>query len=212
MSAGALACSLQGALEHLYRIEGAADVADFRVDRDVLTAALGPSADGCRETLLVRADEDETLVALFLCDDVERRAQHFLQLPCDQGLDAFCVALEGVSHFVYFTYCGARQERSVSRVELELQAEIDKFLVLRAVFGLSGRHLRSRLYEEFDLQADLGPTERARYRFANRHGRRYAGWLDCQFEMGRGTEALADARMMYRRPLSDKLAYIARPF
>ena len=212
MSTASLPCQLQSALEQLYRIEGPVDVTDFRVDRRVLSHALGKSADGCRETLLVQNADEETLVALFLCNDVERRAQHFLQLPSDQGLDAFCVALEGVSHFLYFTFCGACQDRPVSRVELELQAEIDKFLVLRALFGMSGRILKSRLYEDFVLREDMQPTEQARYRFANRHGRRYAGWLDHQFRTGRGSEALADARVLYRRPLEAKLSFIARPY
>ena len=206
-----LADVLQVALEDLYRIDGAGDVADFRVDREALDAVLGPKARGCRETLLVHEHGDETLVALFLCDDVEQRAQRFLHLPSVCGLDAFCVAVEGVSHFVYFTYCGARQERAVSMVELELQAEIDKFLLLRAVLGLSGAPLRAQLYEHFELESALSPTDRARYRFANRHGRRYARWLDDQFSRGRGAEALADARLLYRRPLEDKLSFIARP-
>lgn len=200
---------LQNTLEHLYRIDGAADVADFRLDRDSLTEVMGPSAQDLRETLLVQEDDDQTWVALFLCEDVERRAQDFLQIQCPRGLDAFCVAVEGVSHFVYFTYCGARQERAVSRVELELQAEIDKFVLLRAALGMSGPRLRSTLYENFALDEGLADTERARYRFANRHGRRYARWLDEQFSRGRGAEALADARKLYRRPLEDKLSFIA---
>ncbi|MEM7676965.1 MAG: hypothetical protein AAF449_13255, partial [Myxococcota bacterium] len=201
----------QGALENLYRIEGAADVADFRIDRQALGMALGASADACRETLLVQQDAEETLIGLFLCDDVEAVAARFARWPHDEGLDAFCVAVEGVSHFVYFTYCGARQDRAVSRVELELQAEIDKFLVLRAVLGLSGSALRSRLYDDFVWGEGLSRAERARYRFANRHGRRYARWLDREFSAGRGSLALADARVLYRRPLEDKLSFIARP-
>ena len=206
-----LADQLQSTLEHLYRIDGAADVADFRLDRDSLTEVLGPAAESLRESLLVQQSDEETLVALFLCEDVEERAQRFLRLPCARGLDAFCVAIEGVSHFVYFTYCGARQDRSVSRVELELQAEIDKYLLLRAALGLSGPPLLAQLYEHFVLDDEMADSDRARYRFANRHGRRYARWLDGEFSKGRGAEALADARRLYRRPLEDKLSFIARP-
>ena len=43
-------------------------------------------------------------------------------------LQDFLLAVEGVSHFVYLVH-RARQERPVSAVELELQAEVDKYLV-----------------------------------------------------------------------------------
>ena len=208
----ALAPRLQTTLEHLYRIEGVADVVDYRVDRAMASLLLGTSAvDALRESLLVHQAGDETEIALFLCDDVEAEAHRFVCLPSVGGLDAFCVALEGVSHFVYFTFCGGRQDRSVSRVELELQAEIDKFLVLRALLGVPGDELLSRLFERFTFDDDLSDDDRGRYRFANRHGRRYARWLDRQFSTGRGAEALDDARRLYRRPLEDKLSFIARP-
>ncbi|MEL7369725.1 MAG: hypothetical protein AAFN74_12485, partial [Myxococcota bacterium] len=97
------------------------------------------------------------------------------------------------------------------RMELELQAEIDKFLMLRAVLGLSGSALRRRLYDDFVWGDGLSRADQARYRFANRHGRRYARWLDREFSVGRGSAALADARVLYRRPLEDKLSFIARP-
>ncbi len=207
----ALPTCLQRALENLYRIDGLADVTDFRVSREVLRSALGSDASDHRESLLVQESGNETYVALFLCEEVEQQALRFLQVRCPRGLDAFCVALEGVSHFVYLTYAGARQERPVSQVELELQAEIDKFLVLRAVLGLCGTTLRDRLFGGFELRPGISTVDRARYRFANRYGRRYAKWLDQRFSSGRGSEALADARITYRRPLEHKLSRIARP-
>ena len=57
---------------------------------------------------------------------MERLRAHDPRERLDDGnLPDFLLALEGVSHFVYIAH-RARLERSVSAVELELQAEVDK--------------------------------------------------------------------------------------
>ena len=127
-----------------------------------------------------------------------------------QHLDAVCVTTEGVSHFVYFVFAGARQHRPVSQVELELQAEIDKFLVLRVLCGLRGEGLLAQLYTHFELPEDHTPEQVERYRFANQAAQRYARWLDRVIEQGGTPEALEDARRLYRMPLAAKLERIER--
>lgn len=205
---------IQSALEALYRIDRAAEVADFRIDRAGLHAALGGPAPHLRESLLVHADDEGTSVALFICDRVLGEAQRFFRRLAQRDpdtardLDAVCVATEGVSHFVYFTFAGARQDRPVSQVELELQAEIDKYLVLRVLCGLNGAALIPRLYQGFALCDTIGPEAADRYRFANRAARRYARWLHHTLAHGRTAEALDDARALYRKPLAAKLEHI----
>ena len=44
-------------------------------------------------------------------------------------MECFCLALEGVSHFLYLIW-NASFDRSVTLLEMELQAEIDKFVML----------------------------------------------------------------------------------
>ena len=125
-----------------------------------------------------------------------------------RGLDAFCAAVEGVSHFVYLTFAGSQQRRSVSRIELELQAEVDKYLLLRSALGLAG-DLIGTLFERFTLLPHLSRHERERYLLANQHAKRYARWLDHSFTRGAGHRALSDARALYRKPLCAKLEHIA---
>lgn len=205
---------LQRMLESVYRIDGALNVADFRIAREAMQSVL-PMRPETRESLLVHHSEDVTHLALFICDEVMDRAAAFfaaLSVPgqgLHQHLDAMCVATEGVSHFVYFTFCGERQERAVSQVELELQAEIDKYLVLRTVCGLGGEALIEALFEDFQLDAQLSFEEAARYQTANRAARRYARWLDRALREA-APHALNDARDLYRKPMSEKLEHIER--
>lgn len=206
----ALEARLQQTLELLYRIEGTPPVDAFRVGEEFF-AALGIEGRGGREALLVHHDGEATNLALFLSRPVREGATSFLEALERGGaldLDAFCAALEGVSHFVYFTFAG--DDRPVSRLELELQAEIDKFLFLRSVVGLDGDALLERLFASFTLREGLEAHERERYLVANRAARRYARWSNRAFGQGRGEMAMADARRLYRMPARAKLAHIAR--
>jgi len=201
-------------LEVVYRIEGAQDVADFRITREDVQDVLRLPPEA-RESLLVQEQDDVTHLALFICEDVMDRARAFFRELAGSGdglhqhLDAVCVATEGVSHFVYFTFCGARQERPVSQVELELQAEIDKFLVLRTVCGLGGEGLIEALFERFELVDGLSAQQASRYQVANRAARRYARWLDRTLRE-QAPRALRDARDLYRKPMAAKLEHIER--
>ena len=59
----------------------------------------------------------------------------------DRNFSDFCLAVEGVSHFVYVALAAARQ-RPVSQLELELQAEVDKFVCCCLLLTRSPEGLR----------------------------------------------------------------------
>ena len=203
---------LQQALLHLYRIDQVPAVHDFRIGRGYLEVLLGKekAARHERETLLVADTQDETLIALFLDDNTIERAVLFAENGEQENLDAFCVVMEGVSHFVYFIYA-SEQDRPVSQAELELQAEIDKFLMLRLLFPHKvAEDLIAKLFDHFELVTLLTADEHYRYRLTNRVARRYARWWATKFARGNGAIALDDARRLYRKSFSSKLAHIAR--
>lgn len=204
-----LASTLQAALELLYRLERSPPVAAFAIGEEFLSA-LGLD-DQPREALLVHQSDEHTELGFYLSSAVREGAAGFVRALGERridDLDSFCAALEGVSHFVYFTFAG--EVRPVSRLELELQAEIDKFVFLRGVLGLRGRALLTSLFDHFRLSEHLSVACRERYVVANRAARRYAHWADRVFSQGRGEVALADARRLYRMPVSSKLEHIAR--
>lgn len=203
---------VQRGLETLYRVTTGVEVADFVVGaelRDQLVAARRP-----REQLLVCEDGGELSVALFIdpgalanlaANDPGRRLG-------DHNFGDFLLAVEGVSHFIYAVWC-ARAERPVSQLELELQAEVDKYvtclLTTAPEVGIS-EALRRRLFGDAEYDADLDHDEHARYRAANDNAQRYAGWLEQTYVVPRRIpEMLGELRRFYRLGLAAKLSICA---
>jgi hypothetical protein len=200
---------LQRGLEVLYRVETNLHVDAFVIDDEERRRA--GVARAPREQLLVREDGGELGMGLF----VDRAALANLErndpaLRLDEANFAdFCVALEGVSHFVYVALCAAGHRR-VSALELELQAEVDKFVCCVLLQG-GGRDLRRRLYDDVRFLDDLDADERDRYRTANAEAARYAEALERRFvREDRVVDMLGELRRFYRMPLDDKRGHINR--
>jgi hypothetical protein len=206
---------LQLGLEALYRVETRLAIDAFIIDeeaRDAFAPARAP-----REQLLAREVNDALELALYL--DRGTLANLERNDPAagldDRNFGDFCLAVEGVSHFIYLSLA-ARSDRPVSQLELELQAEVDKFacgvLLLQSVSRTIGAaELRRRLYGDVRYQDDLNAEEISRYRTANLEARRYAAALERRFPMRAETDGmLAELRGFYRMTLAAKLGHIAR--
>jgi len=183
----ALAGRIQSGLERLYRLERAVDVDDF-----VMRAEKGE-----RETLFVREAEDGVL---------EMR----LRLPAlEGGLDPVCQIIEGVSHFVYLADRAARN-REATQLELELQAEVDKYVVLAASLEgfdeVASKKLRARLYDEVSFAHDEGTELGERYRVANDYARRFTARLERDYvSRARFGELHAELRRFFHLGQREKL-------
>jgi hypothetical protein len=162
---GQLLRLVQRRLQHFYALEGVPDVLDFVREVD----------DAARETLLVRESEDGIELALLL-------PKRLLEPGAPQGdADGLLQAFEGVSHFVYLAE-RVRTGLPTTRLELELQAEVDKFVLL-AVEGeglpASARGaLCQRLFEHVRFLHDAASEDGQRYRLANALAARYVRRLD----------------------------------
>src|SRR5690606_26205789 len=186
---------------------------DFVIDEST-RAHLAP-ARRPREQLLVCEDEGEMSLALFIDPSVlTNLAQHDPGHRLgDHNFGDFVLAVEGVSHFIYAIYC-ARTERPVTQLELELQAEVDKYvtcLLSTQAEPSQSEALRHRLFVDAEYEPDLDGEERDRYRAANDNAHRYATWLEATFVATRRIpEMLGELRRFYREGLAAKLARIAR--
>ena len=162
----ALASRIQRGLERLYRLDRAADVDAFVTHAD----------EGEREALFVRESEDGLELLLRLPRLVERTVDVH-----GAGLDPLCQIIEGVSHFVYLAH-RASHGREATQLELELQAEVDKYVILASSLSdfdeRTSRRLRERLYEDIAYVHDAGTEEGDRYRIANGCARRFTGRLE----------------------------------
>jgi hypothetical protein len=99
----------------------------------------------------------------------------------EDRLDPVCQIIEGVSHFVYLADRAAR-EREATQLELELQAEVDKYVVLAASLPgfdeVVSRKLRARLYDDVTFTHDAETELGERYRVANGYARRFTARLE----------------------------------
>jgi hypothetical protein len=167
----ALAVRVQAALERIYRLDRVANVEDF----------VRGAASGEREALLVREGTDGDL-------EVSVRLPALPDLGEGIALDTLCQVIEGVSHFVYLVE-RVRVGRAASQLELELQAEVDKWVVLaasmRSFDARGSAELRARLYEDFVFvhqgctEADQEVAER--YRVANDAAHGFVRRLERQY-------------------------------
>ncbi|HEY4118526.1 MAG TPA: hypothetical protein VGM56_11760 [Byssovorax sp.] len=161
--------------------------------------------DGARESLLVREDDGGLEIAL-------RLPRRGLEAGVRLGLDLAAQIVEGVSHFLCLAE-RARRELPITQLELELQAEVDKYvtclLVTEAIPRVSAE-LRARLFGDPCYEPDLDADERERYRAANDNAHRYTTWLEHAFVAPRRIpEMLGELRRFYRVGLAGKLAQIA---
>lgn len=210
---------LQSLLERLYRVDTGLDVRDFRIGGRELgeLRAKGAATSTAPEQLLVMEDaEGSAHLALFIADDVMERSasEGSLTRLGPENLADFCLLTEGVSHFVYLSWKATRGE-PVTQLELELQAEVDKYLAcfIAAWEQDRGRFpdkLRAALFERVTFRPDLGAAEADRYRTASRLALDYCEHLERSYLRSGGLdEAMPELRRFYRMTQPHKLDHIA---
>ena len=204
---------MQRGLETLYRVETGVAIDDFVIGHE-LRDHVAPTRRP-REQLLVCQDGGEMSLALFIDPGaLANLAANDPGARLDDGnLGDFLLAIEGVSHFIYAVCC-ARAERPVSQLELELQAEVDKYVACVLTTEperATSSAFRRRLFGDVEYEPDLDAEEQHRYRAANDNAQRYAAWLEHTFlaSHARVPEMLGELRRFYRLGLAGKLATIA---
>jgi len=212
VSRAALA-QLQQLLQSVHGVQ-AAPVGQFLVGRQV-RAKLAPQSSP-QEALLVLESGEELHVALFLDESVLSHLGRRAQDPwTHERLQAFCMAAEGVSHFLYLAH-RAQQGGSVSQLELEAQGELDKYLSVLLQLWAVGRQkaspeLRRHLFERSALRPGLQPAERDRYRLASSLAAACAKALETRFVLGSRLEALLrEVRRLYRLSGGEKFSALAK--
>jgi hypothetical protein len=217
----ALLGQLQALLADLYDAPVAHDVHDFLITDPGHAAALqdSPVPPPTDEQLLIAETADGVALGLYVDATVlERLARRCpLQALDDANLQDYCTALEGVSHFHYVSF-SAGCERGVSLLELELQAEVDKYatalsLLLAQRGGRFPADLFHRLFEGGQLLPHLSSSERARYTEAHRFAARFCRRLEERFlrrRQARPAALVAELRSFYRLGAHAKLRHASQ--
>ena len=179
---------IQSELERFYGLERAPNVTRFVRDGD----------QGSREVVLLRESADELEIALFLPPESK-------QIPTGGALsDVWLQVAEGVSHFLYLVE-RARVSLPVTKLELELQAEVDKFVLSLGFTGISANDARDLLDRMFDSPRFLDAEdseEGARYRLAHQLAARFVSRVFAANDRGRARERL---RAFYRAGQTEKI-------
>ena len=147
-----------------------------------------PAREGEREALLVREGDDGTL---------------------ELRLDVLCQIIEGVSHFVYVANRAA-EGREATQLEMEMQAEVDKYVVLASSLGAStveaSARLRERLFERVRYTHDAASELGERYRVANDVAHGFVRKLEGRFVAARNWPALrGELRHFFRMGQAEKV-------
>ena len=205
---------LQETLSDLYSLPVNYSVNDFLVTSASAAKALATAQESTDETFLIVESGDEAEVALYLDRELVDRLQRDnpTQWLTTDNMADFLAALEGVSHFVCYSW-HADQDKALTLLEMELQAEVDKFVtaasLLAAQHGQLPKRLHRWLFELPQLAARLRGERQQRYMDANRLAGRYC--LDLHHRLRRGVEIpelIPELRAFYRATQHDKIERI----
>ena len=208
---GEIAVCVQRQLESLYALEAEVPVTDFLVPAGAATHLPG---GGSRT--LVAQEGDEVSVGVVLDDSVGAglaRSDPRERLD-GSNLGPFATLTEEVSHFLYLM-ARARRDRPVTQLELELQGEVDKYLVVLCFQGLASEgalseRLRELLFVRYELAAGLSPERSERYHEASRLANRYCRFLESRYLKSSRREDLArETRRFFWLGQREKLETIA---
>jgi hypothetical protein len=217
---------LQELIGGIYDVRIAHDVYDFLVTdrRRLPQAARHGTTD---EELIVAqplAGGDELVMSLYLDPGLLERLARQDPLRClhTGNVADYWTALEGVSHFLYLAW-NADHDRPVSLLELEMQAEVDKYVVsywlLRRQWPQRfPAELRRVLFERTRLDPRLSAARARMYREASRYAEKFCRRLERTLARGQGGaahaggehEVLAELRRFYRLTHARKRAHIER--
>ena len=219
-----LLSQLQSLIGGIYDVSIAHDVYDFLVtDRGRLPpAARGGTAE---EELIVAQPADggdELALSLYLDPALLGRLARedpLVRLHAGNVAD-WWTALEGVSHFLYLAW-NAAHDKPVSLLELEMQAEVDKYIasywLLRRQFPRRfPAELRRVLFARTRIDPRVDAQKAQLYREASRYADRFCGRLEqvlarSQGRPGEGNgdgAVLAELRRFYRLTHARKRALI----
>ncbi|MEQ8661727.1 MAG: hypothetical protein RLW62_13015, partial [Gammaproteobacteria bacterium] len=120
------------------------------------------------------------------------------------------------SHFHYLVW-NASHERQVTQLELELQAEVDKFVTAMRLLdeqgtGAAADAVHDALFTAVSYHEDLDAASDRRYREANHYAGKYCRRLTRRFPaQHREPSFINELRRFYRLPQNQKIRAIEAP-
>lgn len=215
---GATLALLQGALAKIYDLPATPDVREYLMTDRAQLAGFG-DARNTDEQLLVAEEGDTLSMALYIDAAVlERLGRHdpFDELT-HENLADYLTAAEGVSHFVYVAW-NTGHDKPVTLLELELQAEVDKYvlgawLLREQGAGRFPRELHRALFDRSRIDPEAAAGRIDLYQTASSYAARFCRRVAALLERKRSgvtDDLLAELRRFYRWGNVRKLRHIER--
>jgi hypothetical protein len=214
---------LQKLIGGIYDVSIAHDVYDFLVTdrRQLPQGARGGTAE--EELLVAQPAEGELALSLYLDPQLLQRLARedpLVRLHAGNVAD-WWTALEGVSHFLYLAW-NAGHDKPVSLLELEMQAEVDKYVASYWLLRQQTPHhfpaeLRRVLFARTCVAPGVAAERAPLYREASRYAEKFCRRLEHSLARTAGGRAsrhsgdgavLAELRRFYRLTHARKRALI----
>jgi hypothetical protein len=214
--------TLQQQFETIYHVTQELSIEDFLINQDTLAHLKEKqlplqSSSHQKGLMLLFPEGDELHVALYINDQVINNLRIYNPLLGlhEKNIHDFCIMVEEVSHFLYTTW-KARQDMQMTRLEIELQGEIDKF-ILCTFYGSNSQvrtdrlPLKELLFETFRFEEDLPQEWIQRYTIASKLARNYCHFLENQFiKKNLLPQMIEEIRQFYRFSQTEKISHINR--
>ena len=201
-------------IDRVYDLELDVDIQDFLLTSD-MCARLGQS--DAHASVFVREHDarDEIELGVYIGEsELEELSKIDLtQAIHPESFEILVTVIEEVSHFAYLVFSASREKR-VTQLELELQAEVDKYVT--ATLLLAGRNggrvpanVLDRLFGGFELRRGLDKGRRDRYTAAASLASRYCSHV-VEASLGRESlhALLPELRSFYRLTQRGKIGRI----
>ena len=208
--------NIQSHLEKIYDLQIGEKATDYLISLEEVEELLQVRANHDspllpKELFLVNPNpqEDTLEVALFFDDRLTKNLANnspFESLNSGNISD-FCTLIEGVSHFVYYLH-KMKLEHNVSQLELELQAEVDKYVLLSFFLRNCGGEILDLLFENYSLYENLNEEQAQRYDKATELARQFCyrlSQLSTTVDQG---DLMQELRTFYGLPHMEKIQYI----
>jgi hypothetical protein len=213
---------LQDLISGIYDVSIAHDVYDFLVTDRGHLPAVARTGESDEELIVAQPTSEnggEVGMSLYLDPDLLKRlslADPMVRLH-DGNVADYWTALEGVSHFLYLAW-NAGHDRPVSLLELEMQAEIDKYVASVALLRRTHprrfpAELHTLLFRRTRVDPSLAGRHESLYRRASRLAARFCARLEPHVKeecRGRDGGWLRELRRFYRLGEAAKRRHIER--
>ncbi len=191
---------LQKKLEEIYRLE-TCPAADQYVLSPKQFKRFAKSSDNPQ---VIYVDEgSDASMGIYLGKRIFKKIQNKVKIFSFQD---FCVMAEEISHFIYLIWSKSN-EKKITLLDLEIQAEVDKFL-LASNFFQSQETVFQKMFQTFMFRKNLLKDEENRYIEATRLGKKLA--INLRSKKIPLSEKIHWLRFFYRQNPSSRISMIEK--